>query len=346
MLYPLKFKPVYKDYLWGGDSFEKLYNRETPGDIIAESWEVACHNNGMSLITNGPLAGKTLQEIYESNKEALLGSCADQYNKFPLLIKFIDAKNKLSVQVHPEDDYAHVNENGELGKNEMWYVLNAKEGSKLAIGLKDGVTKEQFAKGIEEGTVADLINEMPVVAGDVVNIPAGLLHAIQDGIMIAEVQQNSDTTYRVFDWNRVGTDGNPRPLHVQQALDVIDFEQSIPKEKCIGEKLVVGDNTLTKYIYNQYFGVEELDLHGIYSDSTVLDHMAIYMCVKGKLEVQWQDTVTDLSIGETVLIPACLGDFKLSGDAKLIKAFVPTTLTDTFYNKIGQRTLTWLTNKE
>lgn len=333
MLYPLKFKPVYKDYIWGGDTFKNVYSREVEGDVIAESWEVACHKNGMSVVTEGALAGKTLQAIYDDNKSDLLGAGSENYNKFPLLVKLIDAKNKLSVQVHPEDDYAMVNENGELGKNEMWYVMRAEEGSKLAIGLKDGVTKEQFAKGIEDGTLAEYVNEMPVQAGDVIDIPAGLLHAIQDGIVIAEVQQNSDTTYRVFDWNRVGADGNPRPLHVKQALDVIDFDQRIPKDKTVGVTSEVGSSSLTKYIYNQYFGIDEVELNGTYEDSTKEDHMIIYVCMDGSFEVKWNGTVTSMKAGESILIPACLGAFEMVGEAKVLKAFLPTELNDAAYKK-------------
>ncbi len=234
MLYPLKFKPVYKDYLWGGgNKMSEQFGRTLPGDCIAESWDVACHNNGMSTVSNGPLEGLPLEALFAYYRQPpLLGKDCDKYEKFPLLIKIIDAKQRLSLQVHPEDVYANINENGELGKNEMWYVIRAEEGSKLAIGLKDGVSKEMFAKAISDGSLGDHINYMPVSAGDVINIPAGLIHAIGEGIMIAEVQQNSDTTYRVFDWNRVGVDGKPRPpLHVDKALDVIDFDQRISKEK-------------------------------------------------------------------------------------------------------------------
>lgn len=329
MLYPLKFKSVYKDYLWGGTSFREVYGREVDSDVIAESWDVACHKNGMSQVSNGILAGKTLEEIYDADPKALLGSSYENYGKFPLLIKLIDAKQRLSLQVHPEDAYAKANEKGELGKNEMWYVLSAEPGASLAIGLKDGVTKAQFAKAIEDGSLAEYVNEMPVEAGDVIDIPAGLLHAIQEGIMIAEVQQNSDTTYRVFDWNRLGADGKPRPLHVKQALDVIDFDQKIAKEKCHGKSSIIGESRLTQYIQNHYFGIDEITLKGNYLDSTELDHMMIYICLSGDFKLLWNGTETNLTAGETVLIPAELGQIELQGDSKILKAFLPTELTRT-----------------
>lgn len=326
MLYPLKFKPVYKEYIWGGNRMQEKYGRELPSDCTAESWDVACHANGMSVVDNGPLEGLPLEALFAYYREALIGKGHERYDKFPLLIKIIDAKNRLSLQVHPTDDYAAVNENGELGKNEMWYVLQAEEGAKLACGLKDGVTKEDFVGAIESGNLQDYINEIPVKAGDVIDIPAGLVHAIEEGIMIAEVQQNSDTVYRVHDWNRVGKDGKPREIHVDKALEVIDFDHRIPKGVTEGAVVEVANSRVTKYINNAYFIIDKIDLLGIYDDSTYTEQMVIYVCLEGGFNVNWQDTVVAVRAGESILMPASLGDYQLFGEASILRASLPNVI--------------------
>lgn len=334
MLYPMKFKPVYKEYIWGGNRMKQSYGRVLPSDCTAESWDVACHANGMSIVANGPLKGLPLEALFAYYKEPLLGKGAAKYEKFPLLVKIIDAKDRLSLQVHPTDDYAAVYENGELGKNEMWYVLHAEQGAKLACGLKDGVTKEDFVKGIEECNLQDYINEIPVEAGDVINIPAGLVHAIEEGIMIAEVQQNSDTVYRVHDWNRVGKGGKPREIHVDKALEVIDFDHRIPKVKTEGETATVGNNKLTHYISNDYFLIDKLELLGIYNDSTNEEQMAILICLEGNFNVNWTDMVLRVNAGESVLIPASVGDYQLFGQGSILRASLPTVDTEPAKRKI------------
>lgn len=328
ILYPLKFHPIYKEKMWGGNKLEEIYDRNIPNNHTGESWDIACHAHGMSEVSNGHLAGMTLEMMFNKHKNALLGSVADKYDKFPLLVKIIDANKRLSLQVHPTDDYARVHENNELGKNEMWYVLWAKEGAKVTLGLKDGVDKATFAKAIRNGTVAEYINEIPVKAGDVIDIPAGLLHSIEEGIMLAEVEENSDTVYRVFDWNRMGLDGKPRELHIDKALDVIDFDAKLPK--VVSEGLVDEQEgaRLIHYVYNEYFAVDRLIIKGTYLDSTENDHMMIYLCVDGCVEFLWQETTTSLRAGEFALIPASLGDYKIAGMGELVRSYLPTPKTD------------------
>lgn len=225
------FEADYKERVWGGTSLRDRLNKKIPYDHTGESWEVACHDNGDSIIRNGVLQGLTLKEALQVHAKEITGQDMKADEKFPLLIKFIDAKDKLSVQVHPEDAYAMINENGELGKSEAWYILDAKPGAKLIAGLKDKVSKEDFIEALEKkGELEHVLNEVEVHTGDVINIPAGFVHAIEDGILLAEIQQNSDTTYRVYDWNRVGLDGKSRELHVDKSLDVIDFEGKHAKE--------------------------------------------------------------------------------------------------------------------
>ena len=226
MLYPFKFKPIYKEKIWGGNNLKKYLNKDIDTEKkTGESWEVSDHLNDTSVIKNGILKDRTLNEVLKEYKHDLVGLKADQkyLERFPLLIKFIDANDKLSVQVHPNDEYAKKNENGEFGKTEMWYIVHAEKGSKLILGLRQGTTKKEFKESLETEKIEECLNYISVKTGDVVFIPAGRVHAITPGLVINEIQQNSDVTYRVYDWGRVGFDGKPRDLHIEKSLEVINF---------------------------------------------------------------------------------------------------------------------------
>ncbi|MBN1399284.1 MAG: class I mannose-6-phosphate isomerase, partial [Anaerolineae bacterium] len=230
-IYPLTFAPVFRDYIWGGRNLETLFGRELPPGIIAESWEISGHPSSPTRVEYGHWAGRTLPQVMEALGEELVGRRAKgalQRGRFPLLIKLLDANRDLSVQVHPGDVYAQVHENGELGKTEMWYVLHAQPGTELIYGLARGVTPESFRRAIREGAVASQLQRVPIAAGDSFCVPAGTVHALLAGAVVAEIQQNSDATYRVYDWDRLGADGTPRPLHVRNALEVIDWDQVEP----------------------------------------------------------------------------------------------------------------------
>ena len=214
---PFVLKAPCKDYLWGGNRLRE-FGKESDADKIAESWELSCHPDGESVIASGDYAGMTLPAFLAAHPEAAGESCRD-FERFPVLIKLIDAHDNLSVQVHPDDAYALAHE-GEYGKTEMWYIVDAEPGAELLYGFARDVTKEEFRRAIEENTLLDLVRHVPVRPGDVFFIPAGTLHAIGKGILIAEIQQNSNTTYRVYDYGRVGKDGKPRELHIAKALDV------------------------------------------------------------------------------------------------------------------------------
>lgn len=327
MLYPLFFEPDYKERVWGGTLLKDKLNKNIPFENTGESWEVACHDNGDSTIRNGSLQGKTLKEVLVGNSKELLGYEMKDNDKFPLLIKFIDAKDKLSVQVHPEDEYAKINENGELGKSEAWYILDAQPGAKLIAGLKDNVSKDDFVKALEEGHLEQVLNEVEVQAGDVINIPAGFVHAIEDGILLAEIQQNSDTTYRVYDWNRVGLDGKMRELHVDKSLDVIDFEGKHSKDIVTGLGVKDGDNDIIYYVANEYFSIEKIDLNGNMKQDTQ-GKFIIYMCTSGSGEVNHDNNRYSFKLGDSFMIPATLGEFVLEGDASLIKTYIPDIQKD------------------
>ncbi len=224
-LYPLTFEPVLRNYMWGGRRLERLYGRTLPPGIVAESWEVSAHPSSPTTVAQGPLAGLTLPEVVARLGLDLLGEHsrdALDRGRFPLLVKLLDANLRLSVQVHPDDAYARTH-GGDLGKTEMWYVLYAEPGGEIIYGLRPGVTREAFAEAVANKALAGILRRVPVQAGDAICVPSGTVHALLSGLVVAEIQQNSDTTYRVYDWDRPGPDGRPRPLHIERALDVIDF---------------------------------------------------------------------------------------------------------------------------
>ena len=325
MLYPLKFKPVYKDYIWGGRNFEKL-GKQLPEGIVAESWEVSCHKNGTSIIANGEFEGITLPNLIRLLGRDLIGTELPEKDlqKFPLLVKFIDADKNLSVQVHPDDSYARTNENGEYGKNEMWYIIAAKPGAKLVYDLRSGITREAFAQAVKDNKVEDCLKSMEVFPGDAINIPSGLIHAIGQGIMLAEVQQNSDTTYRVYDYGR--TD---RPIHIEKALDVIDFNSEGRKEKYEGLELDLGNGSSKKHIIaSNYFSVEVYNIDGNVTENATGEKFYIYTVFEGSGSLTWDTGSLDIRAGESFLIPAALGKYALTGRLKALKCYVPNIEKD------------------
>ena len=218
-LYPMKLIPATKDIIWGGRRLIDSYNKSSDTERLAESWELTVRPDGMSVVAYGEYAARTLGEFIDAAGADVIGAGYDG-DRFPLLIKLIDARDRLSIQVHPSDEYALKNEN-EYGKTEMWYIVEADEGAELVFGLASDYTPEGFKAALDAGRVEDMLRRVKVHAGEVYFIPSGLVHAIGAGILICEIQQNSNVTYRVYDYNRPGADGKPRPLHVEKALDVI-----------------------------------------------------------------------------------------------------------------------------
>jgi len=326
MLYPLKFKPLYKDYVWGGRNLALLGKKLPETGIVAESWEVSCHKNGSSIIANGEFEGVSLPELVQKLGRKLVGNSLPQkdVDKFPLLIKFIDADNNLSVQVHPDDAYAFENENGEYGKNEMWYIISAKPGAKLVYDVIPGTTREKFARAISENRVEECLKTIEVYAGDVINIPAGLVHAIGKGIVLAEVQQNSDTTYRVYDYGRKG-----RPLHIDKALDVIDFNSAGRKEKYYGLEIKINSSCSKRIVIaNKYFCTEIYNIDGQISENADGSKFVIYTFTAGNGNVSWRGGSLTIQAGESILIPASMGPYSIEGKLTALKAYVPDLDTD------------------
>jgi mannose-6-phosphate isomerase len=323
-LYPLTFTPVLKDYIWGGRNLEKL-NRVLPEGIIAESWEIAGHEDGTTVVDNGSYAGKSLVEVQAELGLDLIGSknqWAHERGKFPLLVKLLDANRSLSVQVHPNDAYARVNENNSLGKTEMWVVLDAKPGAQLQLGVKEGTTPEHFRQAIKDGNLEQYLHYLPVKAGDHICVPAGSLHAIMDGTLIAEIQQNSNLTYRVYDWNRVGVDGKPRTLHIDKSLDVINFDQVEPG--LCPPWLVAESNGISRWelCSDSYFIVERVEMaagaayQGVCNGET----LEVWGVIEGEAVIN----ELQLPAVRFSLLPAAMGAFtvKANSDAVLLRAFV------------------------
>lgn len=330
-IYPLTFSPVFRDYIWGGRNLETILGRHIPAGVVAESWEISGHPSSPTRVDDGPLAGKTLPEILDLLGLSLVGHRSQAMlalGKFPLLIKLLDANKPLSVQVHPHDEYAKHHENGELGKTEMWYILYAKPDAHLIYGLKTGVTPEKFRQSLEAGNLEARLHRLPVKAGDTVFIPAGSVHAILEGILLAEIQQNSDTTYRVYDWNRVGADGKPRPLHIAKAIDVINFKQIEPTTSPV--KLIEESKDLRREIITAcpYFNVEKITFYRENSTFTgVCDGTTfeIWGAISGHSQVVWSSQSLDLPAIRFTLLPAMLGEFtiKATDPATLLRVYVP-----------------------
>jgi mannose-6-phosphate isomerase len=317
MMYPLKMAPVFKRYLWGGDNLRALYNKQTPDGGAAESWEVSCHPNGRSAVANGVYAGRTLADVIQEHGAGILGQTVSVDEKFPLLLKLLDAGDRLSVQVHPSDDYAAAHENGEKGKTELWYILHCEPGARLVYGFRDGVTAEQYAKAAQGGGIEELLNFTEVQKGDVFFIPAGTVHAVGAGMIIAEIQQNSDTTYRVYDYNRVGADGVPRALHIDKALDVSSLSGASGNGKTAGDAVKEGENLRTRYIRCRYFTFEKLEVAEKSVEHTQ-GRMELLLFTEGGGEVGGER----FSAGDAFVIPASLGEYEIKGRCTALKAYV------------------------
>lgn len=313
--YPMKLHPVYKDNLWGGERLKKDYNKQTEMTPLAESWELSCHKDGNSVITNGPCTGMTLSAYLEQNPEAA-GTRGMDFPAFPILFKLIDAKDDLSVQVHPDDDYAQRVE-GEYGKTEMWIVLECEPGAKLVYGFRQKMDRETFRGRIADQTLLEAVNEVPVHKGDVFFIPAGTLHAIGKGIVIAEIQQNSNTTYRVYDYGRVDANGNPRELHIEKALDVTYLEAYRAEQKKYPTHKETG-GTVTLLADCPYFKTRQIQLDGCMNRIVDSGSFEGLFCAEGAAVLRTETEAWKLQKGDTVFLPAGLGPYALEGRAVCI----------------------------
>ena len=310
MIYPIRFENLYYDKIWGGRDLEEFRCNLPEGDI-GESWDIACHPNGTGIVANGELKGQSFNDIIAKYGHELVGTKVST-EKFPLLVKLINSKEKLSVQVHPGDEYAQKYEN-EFGKTEAWYVVDAKPGAKLIVGTKD-CDKEVFAKAIAEGKSEDFLNIIEVKKGDCFLINSGLVHAICEGLIIAEVQQNSDVTYRVYDY------GRPREIHVEKSLDVIKFD--LEAENLSNKEEVKYDGySKIDFCESEYFGMQKINIENEWKDSSNTEKFFILTCVEGEGTIVSEGSKELIKKGDSFLIPATLGNYSIEGNVELIKSY-------------------------
>lgn len=318
--YPLKFQPEFKERVWGGRALEN-FGLDLPEGHIGEGWMIADHPNGVSSVVNGELAGLGLDQIRERFGSEWFGSKghSEDGSRFPLLIKLLDCNDNLSVQVHPTDDYEGLPK-GELGKTEMWYVLDAKPDAKIIYGLKEGVNRESLAKSLEDGTVMDLLQEVPVSAGDTFYIPAGTVHALCAGVVVAEIQQNSDTTYRIFDYNRPGLDGKPRELHIEDSLNVTAYEGA-------GATSMKTDGAVPgqwlELARSPYFIVEKGIVNGEWKLEADKESFTVLVICEGSGHLVWEGGSQPYAAGECYLLPATLGSYSIEGQSTLLRSYLP-----------------------
>lgn len=318
-LYPLKFDAILKSTIWGGEKIASLKGIPSTSDRIGESWEVADVKNDKSTVRNGALTGCTLSQLLTEYKETLVGkSVYERFaDNFPLLIKYIDAHDNLSIQVHPDDETAKARHNS-LGKTEMWYVVEAEPGAELIMGFEGERTREEYLARVADGTLDSILHKVPVEKGDVFFIPAGTVHAIGKGIVIAEIQESSDITYRIFDYNRKDKDGNGRQLHTELALDVVDFNAfNLSKTP-----YTVNVGGVTPVVECPYFTTSVIEMQGgeLACDYMQVDSFVIYMCLDGDVVVECDGTSSvSMAKGETVLLPAVIKEVCLKGTGRLLE---------------------------
>lgn len=323
MLYPLKLKPVFKPKPWGGINLETYFNKRLPKGKIGESWEVCCRDDGMSIVEEGKLQGKTLRELIDKYQEKLIGiRIFEKYGKgFPLLIKLIDANDRLSVQVHPDDACAHSNRLTH-GKDELWYIINAEENAKLIYGFKSGTSKKRLVKAVADNRVLQLLNEVTVKPGDFFSIPAGTVHAIGEGILIAEVQQNCNTTYRIYDWDRLDVNGQRRELQIPQALEAIHFQSTKPEVPFPTDEKKNGRIVTRVGPKVKDFLVSEVRLNGSMIRQSDPESFEVLINLKGHGKILYNFGCVDLYRGDTVLIPANLGPYCLFGSMNMLSVYM------------------------
>ncbi|MUU77737.1 type I phosphomannose isomerase catalytic subunit [Winogradskyella endarachnes] len=319
-LHPLKFQPILKDKIWGGEKLNKNFNKPSDSKTLGESWEISTVPEDVSIVSNGELKGQSLQDLVENFKADMLG--AKNYerfgNEFPLLIKFIDAKQDLSIQLHPDDKLAKERHNS-FGKTEMWYVMQADKDANLIVGFNQNMDKETYLKHLQDKTLTKILNFDKVKEGDTYFIEAGRVHAIGAGVLLAEIQQTSDVTYRVYDWDRVDDNGNERELHNDIAIDAFNFNM----KNDFRVDYDTQKNASNTMVSCPFFTTNFLELDDEIKKQNTHDSFLIYMCVDGKVEVITNTSKDIISKGETILIPAQIKDYTLKTNyGKLLEVYV------------------------
>ncbi len=314
MYEPLKLRPCYKEYLWGGERLKREFNKADAPAVTAESWELACHPDGMSEVENGPYAGRTLAQLGELDRPGFWGSACKSAD-FPILVKLIDAHRDLSVQVHPSDGTA---KGGERGKAEMWYIVDAEPQACLYLGFSQKLTREEFLRRAEDGTILEVLNRVPVSRGDVFYILPGTVHAVGAGLLMAEVQQNSNTTFRVYDYGRRDQNGATRPLHIERAAEAADLRPIVPEECRANSTVTFPGFTMTEMFSCEYFRAYRLDVSGrvrLRCDGRNFQHL---LCVEGEGAIKVNARSYPFQRGESYFLPAALGEYIIEGQGRLL----------------------------
>jgi len=317
-LYPLQFEPILKERIWGGQKLKTQLNKPITSDITGESWELSTVEGDVSVVSNGSLKGKSLSEVIEQNPDALLGTAVHQRfgKQFPLLFKYLDAREDLSIQVHPNDELAKKRHNS-FGKTEMWYVMQADPEAEIIVGFSQKSDPEAYLASLKDNTILSLLNKVKAKQGDVFFLETGTVHAIGAGLVIAEIQQTSDITYRIYDFDRVDANGNKRELHVDLALEAINYNTTDTQksyEKKINESNVMVDCP--------YFTTNFFPLDGKVDISKSGSSFTVYMCTEGDFIIVTEEEVFNYKKGDTVLIPAALTDYTLDGKASLLEIYI------------------------
>lgn len=311
----IKLEPVFKEIVWGGNRLKNDYGFKSDLNNIAEAWMLCTRNDGDNIIVNGENAGQSFTEFIKANK-SLLGLKGQSYEEFPLLIKFIDAKADLSVQVHPDDEYAKIHENS-YGKTEAWYILDCDEGAELIYGFNKELTPDEFRKSIEDNTFLDYVNKVKVKKGDVFFISAGTLHAIGSGILLAEVQQNCNTTYRVYDYNRL-VDGKPRELHVEKALDVTNTVPPVRNGDPDSAPVLKGTATEQALCSCEFFKMDSVDVKDTYTLSVDNESFVSILVLNGEGTLNKDNETITCKAGDSIFVPASSGEITLKGEFKVL----------------------------
>ena len=316
-----RLQPAFKDYLWGGTRLKTDFGFQTDLDPVAEGWMLSCHKDGENMVLNGPFQGKTLAEALKTLGPDALGAHCHKKSEFPILIKLIDAKQNLSVQVHPDDAYARRVE-GEPGKTECWYILDCTNGAELIYGFKNSIDRAEFRRRIEDNTFLEVVNHVKVHKGDFFFIESGTLHAIGGGILLAEIQQNSNTTYRVYDYGRVGADGKPRALHTEKALDVTVTAPPTHTGRPEGEKERHDGFTSQLLTACDLFTVREVEVSGVYSGAADETSFVSLLITEGEGRLEAESETFGLKKGDSLLLTANSGPFCVCGQLKLLETRV------------------------
>lgn len=315
---PLKFVPIFKEKIWGGTRLQSYLKKNIEGENIGESWEISAVNGDVSVVADGFYKGKNLQELVETYPVEVLG--LEVYrkfgSKFPLLFKLIDAAEDLSIQVHPNDDLA-MKRHQSFGKTEMWYVINAKPDSRLIIGFNENTSSENYLESLKNQTIESLLSQKKVQTGDVFYLETGTVHAIGAGVLLAEIQQTSDITYRIYDFNRKDSQGNPRELHTEQALDAINFDV-VETYKSYSKNINVSNNIVD----SPYFTTNFIPLTEKYSLTTNNLTFVVLMCVEGSLQLNYDKGSKKLFKGESILLPAVSNTYDLVGNASILEIYI------------------------